>query len=94
MDRPDFFTPSIRSRVIEFILKRKKLSTDVQDDFSFGIERALNEGIYTAAYPLHDVSATVWKFNNHSVIKTLREISFDNLTVSNKPFLSVVPFTV
>ena len=59
MDRPDFFTPSIRSRVIEFILKRKKLSTDVQDDFSFGIERALNEGIYTAAYPLHDVSVTV-----------------------------------
>ena len=56
VDRPDFFTPSIRSRVIEFILKRKKLSTDVQDDFSFGIERALNEGIYTAAYPLHDVS--------------------------------------
>ena len=78
MDRPDFFTPSIRSRVIEFILKRKKLSTDVQDDFSFGIERALNEGIYTAAYPLHDVSVTVWKFENSSVIKILREISIYN----------------
>ena len=52
--------------MIEFILKRKKLSTDVQDDFSFGIERALNEGIYTAAYPLHDVSVTVWKLENFS----------------------------
>ena len=76
MDRPDFFTPSIRSRVIEFILKRKKLSTDVQDDFSFGIERALNEGIYTAAYPLHDVSVTVWTFQQFSATQILREINF------------------
>ena len=54
MDRPNFFTQSMRSRVIEFILKRKRLSSDALDDFAFGIERALNEGIYSAAYPLHD----------------------------------------
>ena len=54
MERPNFFTQSMRSRVIEFILKRKRLSSDALDDFAFGIERALNEGIYTAAYPLHD----------------------------------------
>lgn len=55
-ERPDFFTQSIRSRIIEFILKRKRLSKDENDDFAFGIDRALNEGIYSAAYPLHDGS--------------------------------------
>ena len=55
MERPNFFTQSMRSRVIEFILKRKRLSADALDDFAFGIDRALNDGIYTAAYPLHDV---------------------------------------
>ncbi len=55
-ERPNFFTQSTRSRVIEFILKRKRLSPDALDDSAFGIERALNEGVYTAAYPLHDVS--------------------------------------
>ena len=42
--------------MIEFVLKRKRLSTDDQDDFAFGIDRALNDGVYSAAYPLHDVS--------------------------------------
>ena len=55
VEREDFFTQSIRARVIEFILKRKRLSSDTLDDFSFGIERALTDGVYTAAYPLHDV---------------------------------------
>ena len=58
MEREDFFTQSTKARVIEFILKRKRLSPDIQDDFSFGIERALSDGVYTAAYPLHDVSLT------------------------------------
>ena len=56
LDRPNFFTQSTRARVIEFILKRKRLTTDEFDDFAFGIERALTDGVYTAAYPLHDVS--------------------------------------
>ena len=56
IERDDFFTQSTRSRVIEFILKRKRLTLDTPlDDFSFGIERALADGVYTAAYPLHDV---------------------------------------
>ena len=45
--------------MIEFILKRKRLSPDVEDDFAFGIERALNDGVYTAAYPLHDVNISL-----------------------------------
>ena len=56
MDDPDFFTPSMRSRIIEFILKRKRLSDDVNDEFAFGIDKCLSDGIYIAAYPLHDVS--------------------------------------
>ena len=46
----------MRSRIIEFILKRKRLSEDLDDEFAFGIDKCLSDGIYTAAYPLHDVS--------------------------------------
>ncbi len=46
----------MRSRIVEFILKRKRLSEDVNDEFDFGIDKCINDGIYTAAYPLHDVS--------------------------------------
>ncbi len=56
LSHPDLFTPSSRSRIIEFILKRKRLSDDNDDEFDFGVERALAEGVYIAAYPLHDVS--------------------------------------
>lgn len=53
----DFFTSSIRSRIVDFILKRKRFNDDVSDEFAFGIERLLTEGVYSAAYPLHDVSS-------------------------------------
>jgi anoctamin-1 len=56
MEKPNFFTQSAKARVIEFILKRQRLSAESIEDFSFGIERALSENVYTAAYPLHDVS--------------------------------------
>ena len=55
MDDENFFTPSIRSRIVDFILKRKRFKEDIDDEFAFGIERLLTEGIYSAAYPLHDV---------------------------------------
>jgi anoctamin-1 len=51
----DFFTPSMRSRIISFILKRKMFSENSSDEFDFGIDRLLSEGTYAAAYPLHDV---------------------------------------
>ncbi|KAF2902509.1 hypothetical protein ILUMI_03671, partial [Ignelater luminosus] len=54
VDSPCFFTPAIHSRIVQFILDRKRFSDNPNDDFSFGIERLLNENIYTAAYPLHD----------------------------------------
>ena len=56
VDSPCFFTPAIHSRIVQFILDRKKYSDKEHDDFSFGIEKLLNESVYSAAYPLHDVS--------------------------------------
>ncbi|KAG8224432.1 hypothetical protein J437_LFUL001382 [Ladona fulva] len=49
-----FFTASVRSTVIDFILERKRFSDDDTDTFAFGIQRLINEKTYTAAYPLHD----------------------------------------
>ncbi|RVE52062.1 hypothetical protein evm_003340 [Chilo suppressalis] len=49
-----FWTPSIRSRIVQFILDRKKFSRHAGDDFAFGIARLINNATYNAAYPLHD----------------------------------------
>ncbi|XP_061382630.1 anoctamin-5 isoform X2 [Danaus plexippus] len=51
---PCFWTPSIRSRIVQFILDRKKFSYSEADYFAFGITRLINENTYSAAYPLHD----------------------------------------
>ncbi|KAF9409293.1 hypothetical protein HW555_011328, partial [Spodoptera exigua] len=51
-----FWTPSIRSRIVQFILDRKKFSEATNDDFAFGITRLISNCTYSAAYPLHDVS--------------------------------------
>ncbi|XP_046382503.1 anoctamin-1-like isoform X1 [Ischnura elegans] len=55
-DCMDFFTPAVRSTVVDFILERKHFSNNERDVFSFGIQRLINEKIYSAAYPLHDGS--------------------------------------
>lgn len=54
VDHPCFFTPAIHSRIIQFILDRKRFNENSKNDFAFGIERLLDEQTYTAAYPLHD----------------------------------------
>jgi len=45
---------ALRSRVVEFILRRKRFLPAGQDDFAFGIDRLISDGVYLAAYPLHD----------------------------------------
>ena len=35
-DDPNFFSPATRSRIVEFLLKRKRFSDDSEDDFAFG----------------------------------------------------------
>ncbi|CAG7717026.1 unnamed protein product [Allacma fusca] len=54
VEDPEFFTPLIRAHIVDFILKRKRYSEDTSEDFSFGIHRLLTDGVYFAAYPLHD----------------------------------------
>lgn len=53
MDSEDFFTTSVRITVISYILEREQYGDDEQDK---GIKRLLADGVYKAAYPLHDVS--------------------------------------
>ncbi|XP_071441866.1 anoctamin-1-like [Hetaerina americana] len=53
-DSEGFFSPSIRSRIVQFILDRKIFSAKKSDPYAFGIRRLISEGAYTAAYPLHD----------------------------------------
>nr|CAH0112600.1 unnamed protein product [Daphnia galeata] len=65
----NFFTSSIRSRIVDFILKRKRFKEDIDDEFAFGIERLLTEGIYSAAYPLHNGSDHV-EGNLRSLLRT------------------------
>jgi len=53
-ENENFFSQSTRSRIIEFLLQRKRFSLNATDDFSFGINRLVSEGVFLAAYPLHD----------------------------------------
>ncbi|XP_066253973.1 anoctamin-5 isoform X2 [Euwallacea similis] len=53
-----FFTPAIHSRIIQFILDRKRFSDNFKNDFAFGIERLIDENVYEAAYSLHDGDLT------------------------------------
>ncbi|KRG01351.1 anoctamin-1 isoform X2 [Drosophila mojavensis] len=53
-----FFTTAVRSRIVEFILDRQRFPAKRQNDMAFGIERLVAEGVYCAAYPLHDGEIT------------------------------------
>ncbi|XP_077297344.1 anoctamin-5-like isoform X2 [Arctopsyche grandis] len=50
----NFFTESIRISVVAFILERQRFNNDHDASLDIGIERLVNDGVYTSAYPLHD----------------------------------------
>lgn len=56
VDHQGFFTPAIRSQIVHFILDRKRFTIGEDDDYAFGVGRLIDQGVYIAAYPLHDVS--------------------------------------
>ncbi|KAM4617454.1 anoctamin-5 isoform 1-T1 [Discoglossus pictus] len=56
-DQNTFFTPATRNRIVYYILSRCPYGTEEKN--KFGIKRLLNNGTYTAAYPLHDCQ--YWK---------------------------------
>ncbi|XP_052808773.1 anoctamin-1-like isoform X3 [Mya arenaria] len=49
-----FFNNSERSRIVDFILRRKAFGEDKNEAFTFGIKKMLSDEYYTAAYPLHE----------------------------------------
>ncbi|KAL4233719.1 Anoctamin-1 [Mactra antiquata] len=49
-----FFTNPERSRIVDFILRRKAFGEDKQEAYTFGIKKMLNDGYYAAAFPLHE----------------------------------------
>uniref|UniRef100_A0A3B4A9F7 Anoctamin n=1 Tax=Periophthalmus magnuspinnatus TaxID=409849 RepID=A0A3B4A9F7_9GOBI len=54
-DKDTFFPPSTRNRIVYYILSRTPYFHDCERD-KIGIKRLLNNGTYTGAFPLHDVS--------------------------------------
>lgn len=59
VDDPDFFTQSLSIAIVHFILERQRFSDDTETANDIGVEKLLNDGVYQAAYPLHDVSCTI-----------------------------------
>lgn len=59
MTQAYFFTAAVRSRIVQFILDRKRYSTADGEDSAFGIDRLTNDEVYLAAYPLHDGEVSV-----------------------------------
>ncbi|KAL1509670.1 hypothetical protein ABEB36_004376 [Hypothenemus hampei] len=51
MDAPDFFSDSVKITIASYILEREKFGPEDQHK---GIKQLIVEGIYKAAYPLHD----------------------------------------
>ncbi|XP_054900801.1 anoctamin-5b isoform X1 [Poeciliopsis prolifica] len=59
-DKETFFPPSTRNRIVFYILARVPYYREGQKDREkTGIKRLLNNGTYTAAFPLHD--CRYWK---------------------------------
>ncbi|XP_055538730.1 anoctamin-1 isoform X2 [Wyeomyia smithii] len=54
-----FFTAAVRSRIVQFILDRKRFSDDSKKYYAFGIERLITDEVYIAGYPLHDGETNV-----------------------------------
>lgn len=50
----DFFTAPVRTLIVDFILERQSFSENSTDVQSVGIKKLIADGVYKAAYPLHD----------------------------------------
>uniref|UniRef100_A0AAY4D0S3 Anoctamin n=1 Tax=Denticeps clupeoides TaxID=299321 RepID=A0AAY4D0S3_9TELE len=58
-NKDHFFTPSMRSRMANYILSRAVY--EPKGKTKFGISKLLDGGVYKAAYPLHDVKKKKYK---------------------------------
>lgn len=70
-DRDTFFPPSTRNRIVYYILARCPYYKENEvDKEKMGIKRLLNNGTYTAAFPLHD--CPYWEKASHSAVESER----------------------
>ncbi|XP_041352260.1 anoctamin-1-like isoform X5 [Gigantopelta aegis] len=53
-NREELFTNATRSRIVDFILKRKAFTKEEEKAYSFGFKKMLADGYYSAAFPLHE----------------------------------------
>ena len=53
-DENKYFSPASRSRIVEFILERARFLPERDSGSAFGVRRLICEGVFLAAYPLHD----------------------------------------
>lgn len=64
-DDDNFFSSQVKTIVVDFILQRTTFCersvncTHSKGTTNFGIEKLVADGVYKAAYPLHDVSIQV-----------------------------------
>ncbi|XP_046890462.1 anoctamin-5 isoform X3 [Hypomesus transpacificus] len=58
-NKETFFSPSVRNRIVYYIMSRCPYSKEDRDKDKKGIKRLLNNGTYISAFPLHDSS--YWK---------------------------------
>ncbi|XP_044735821.1 anoctamin-1-like isoform X2 [Chrysoperla carnea] len=72
----NFFTTSVKSMVVNFILERTKYKDDPQATFDVGIDRLLQAQVYQAAYPLHD--------GDHQKEGSMRALLFNEWAQCNK----------
>ncbi|XP_064600079.1 anoctamin-1-like isoform X3 [Liolophura sinensis] len=83
-DQVSFFDSAQRSRIVEFILRRKHFSQSDNKDVSFGIKKMIADGHFAASYPLHEGH---WKPNS---APNRRKILFDHWA-NWKNFLKIQP---
>ncbi|XP_035252507.1 anoctamin-5-like [Anguilla anguilla] len=76
-DKETFFSPSKRNRIVYYILARCPYFTeDCKAKDKTGIKRLLNNGTYTAAFPLHDCQ--YWKRARDPNCESERYLLFNN----------------
>lgn len=78
-DDPNFFSAEVRTLVIDFILNRISWGKDQGDVNCVGIQCLLDEGIYKAAYPLHDVR--IKYFILFRFIKSFNNYMLENILI-------------
>ncbi|CDQ95573.1 unnamed protein product, partial [Oncorhynchus mykiss] len=83
-DKETFFPPSVRNRIVYYILARCPYHKTDREDKK-GIKRLLNNGTYGSAFPLHDVRGycpTVTRVRVNSVLNSCQFRMHTEITIT------------